>query len=470
MKKIINYYCEHNAPINDYVFETIFLLMGIPAKRTPHSHKDVDIYYGNDPDVNCQLSISEDKETLIVQDVLDGGELKVSQSVTAIRVEDDIINAIALLLSDKVNENVPHNNYDEHQRLHYKDSFQAKLHVQQIPIVNAYILSLQKVITDTFDIEALPLWPDNKQAAFVLSHDVDDPDKYSYIKSYTIAPPANMNRNIISYNYHIAGNALRRLMDSNRNAHWLFKEIMEVESKYGFKSTFYFASRSFFERSGHFEDVRYDIKKDKFIRLFPKLKEAGFEIGLHASYNAHEDLNNFIEEKQRLEELANISVTGLRHHFWHMGPHFFDTLHHHELAGFKYDSSLAFNDVPGYRFNIAFPFYPFDHRKGRKINVLQLPTFLMDGNLFEREGMTVDKALEEAIPYIDSIVKHKGLGVIDWHVRTSFPGTNEYGDWGSTYLKILQYLGSLSNVWVTSAEEVYKWLASREQKLIALAK
>jgi hypothetical protein len=371
-----------------------------------------------------------------------------------------------MFLTDKINSNRTDSVFDIHGRLEYENAMQSKYSDPSMPLLNAYILSFKNIIINALQVKHMPLWPDNKKACIVLTHDVDNPDKYSLLKDYRIIPRKNTDRGVVSYNYHILKTLISYLKDRNKEENWLFNKVIEAESKYNFKSTFYFASRPYSNKNGHLFDVPYHIKKRKFKKLFEELNAYNVDIGLHASYNAHKDPNLFIEEKKWLEKLTKTEVCGLRHHYWHLGKELFDTLHYHEIAGFKYDTSIAFNNHPGYRFEVAFPFYPFDVVKNKRIDVLQLPPFLMDGSLFYKEDMTVEKGMEIINPYISNLLKYNGIGVVDWHVRTSFPSTNSFNSWGKFYLEFLDYLKSKQEVWVTNAKEVYDWLDKRNKQLI----
>ena len=64
-------------------------------------------------------------------------------------------------------------------------------------------------------------------------------------------------------------------------------------------------------------------------------QDRGFEIGLHASYNAYRSADHFAEERSLLAKAAASQVNGLRHHFWHMGRDIEHTLSYHEQAGFQ---------------------------------------------------------------------------------------------------------------------------------------
>ena len=155
------------------------------------------------------------------------------------------------------------------------------------------------------------------------------------------------------------------------NSHWAFDEIMDIESKHGFTSTFFFAARNKLDQHANYKyDVPYNIEDVEFIRLLENMNNRKFEIGLHISYFAKKDVKYIIEEKIKLERIAGRSILGARHHFWQIGENEERTLEMHVNAGLKYDSSIAFNDTPGYRRNVALAFYPFNKETQTRVNNL----------------------------------------------------------------------------------------------------
>jgi hypothetical protein len=250
--------------------------------------------------------------------------------------------------------------------------------------------------------------------------------------------------------------------DENPDDFWLFEDIMEYERGLGVSSTFFFASIFRFDFGANKYDVPYILKQDRFKQIFKKIRKKGFDIGLHASYNAYKSPNKFIYEKKKLEEVSGAEVKGQRHHYWHMGIDEGRTLKYHELAGLGYDSSIAFNDIMGFKRNIALPYYPVNHEG--IVKVLQLPVFCMDGNLFYSDT-TIEAVLKKLQQFNDILKRNNGLGVIDWHVRTSYPKNREYRNWGETYVKYIENVTRDDTAWVTNLMEIHNWVMRRRLEL-----
>ena len=73
-----------------------------------------------------------------------------------------------------------------------------------------------------------------------------------------------------------------------KNPYYNIPEYMELEEKFGVKSTFFF--RTIYE-NGNFRDYQDDIKA---------LMTGGWEIGLHCDPSSINDINKIAEEKSKL--------------------------------------------------------------------------------------------------------------------------------------------------------------------------
>jgi len=458
----IKYKIEDRSDFTKYIFDFILNIIGLKGKENHGNNgNNVDIYYGSkQPSPNCGVVIRENKSDIVWKELTKG--CITSSDIEGI-IPFDIVNAIGFFLNDEGNKNIAKEAHDIHDRLIFNKSFQYNRNMANFPIINLYIMFLKSLFERrNSSLSSLPLWPCGKKCVIGLSHDVDRPDKYARLKT----PFFNKNVNFKYNLFNILGKAkaIMRLLNRKPNDFWLFEEIMDIEEKFGFKSTFFFASMNQFGEWGSLYDVRYDINSPKFMKVLKETATRGWEIGLHASYNAYLDSNRFSIEKERLTEILGSEVKGLRHHYWHMGRDIEKTLEMHERAGFEYDSSVAFNEQLGFRRNLAFPYYPWNETSARPIQVIQLPVFCMDGGLFY-PPIEVNDAAKKIKTYIRTIKQYGGIGIIDWHVKTSYPKNTEYWNRGKTYIKILEYLSTDSEIWVTNLSDITSWLKKREQIL-----
>jgi hypothetical protein len=179
-------------------------------------------------------------------------------------------------------------------------------------------------------------------------------------------------------------------------------------------------------------DAFYDIRSRRFRTMFRSLADEECEIGLHASYRAHESADRFRAEKNALEEASGATVAGNRHHYWHLDPDSpNDTLLNHERAGFRYDTSLAFEFYPGFRRGICHPFYPFHPAERRELDLVELPPTWMDDHFDRRLAYNhIEDPAACARELLRATTRTGGVAVVDYHVR----GMNSdfyprYGPW-----------------------------------------
>lgn len=460
MRKI-NYKIEKSTALIHYVFDFIFDVIGVIGESVNSDVERFDVFYGiHSAPETCNITIVRNDSDIIWEDLVNSN---VTPESVGSLIPFDLIHAIGVFLTDQVNNIAPVGAYDEHERLRYDQSFQVRQKVARIPLVNSYVNFLKSLFEKKLSIRPLALWPEGKMYAIGLSHDVDMPDKYAIFGAPYFSQNLNLKTNILNSLKRVKDVVVRKF-DRDPDNFWLFNEIIKSEDNFGFKSTFFFASINRFGDWGTGWDVLYDLRAPKFQEVFAEIRAYDFEIGLHASYGAYQAGKRFVIEKQNLSALSGSEVKGLRHHFWHMGRDVENTQEMHAQAGFEYDSSIAFNEHLGFRRNLALPYHPWSTVNSHAITTIQLPVFCMDGHLFYRPTKFEDTLIHFK-SYIDTIKQIGGLGVIDWHVRTSYPKSPKFINWGKTYLKILEYLSADREVWVTNLSEINSWLKKRRQLL-----
>ena len=446
---LINCFVENRSPETDYIFDFISDVLGI-AFNFVQTTTEADLCYGTG-EITDKLSIKQAPNDTIWHELLNN-----AVSTSHKHLDFDIIQALFNFISDKVNSTDKTRELDRHDRLKFTASFQYHEKIHQFPIVNVYILFLKEWFKTNLNIVSLPLYPKGKKACIILSHDVDNPGKYDDIKFYKLLPKKISPVAIIKHYRYFFGTLKNKILDQHKNENWNFENIVRKEKEKGFKSTYFFATVNWQSKSGHHFDVPY-ILSSKYKKVISFLLQQGQSVGLHASYNAWQKAENFRTEKAHLTKVSGSVINGLRHHYWHLGENTEQTLLWHEQSEFKYDSSLAFNDHIGFRYNTALPFFPYNSHLKRKVNVLQIPMFCMDGNFFRNKNVTIEEALSEIKKYIFEIKKNNGVGAVDWHVNTSYPGGPTFKKWGNAYLELLDYLEKDTEIWVTDCADFEDW-------------
>ncbi|MEE2757288.1 MAG: hypothetical protein VYA30_11530 [Myxococcota bacterium] len=364
----------------------------------------------------------------------------------------DVFSAVRYWLCDEGHTVCSENDLDQHHRLVYRASVQHQHGHGSIPIVNAYFTLFLEWLRCQLGVEY-----EKPRAAVILTHDVDQPISPGDLNHHLWRIVSSTMRGNFRASLSLiraTSNELRKRLRNGSEQYWNFEKITELEGKYGFTSTYFFASRPRWFKGASLYDVDYDIETTAFKRIFKYLQDRGAGIGLHASYNACEDQILFANEQKRLSRLTGITSIGCRHHYWHMKTPFWPTLDMHARIGLRYDMSVAFNESPGYRLGIGFPFYPWDPTTGQTIPVIQIPTVIMDGALLYDPSQTVDGALSILDRVLEDVKSHHATVAIDWHVRSSYPSNQRYKKWAIVYEELLKRLEMDPDIEVTTPEKL----------------
>lgn len=425
------------------------------------SNLKYDIYYGNDYNINCRIRIPQvagyNMEDIPIPITSTG-----NYSVESVGVNNifpfDFFSALRFWLADDGNESMPSSAFDQHERLLANHSVQEFLCVREIPVVNIYLSLLRKYLEEILAITIKGYLPEGKRCIIVLSHDVDSPIDPGNVRHLIWQAAMSVKdrkwQHAIYHGKPIISKLMKRMIRKNKDRHWLFREIMNTEEKYNFKSTFFFAPTCRTSLRGTDYDVSYDLRDPLFSDIIREIVERYFEIGLHIGYDAREGFEFIAEEKNNLEKVSGCRIISSRHHLWHMKKPFWPTLDDHARAGLLCDSSVAFNSAPGFRLGVALPFYPWNPLTKQKIPCLQIPPMAMDGGFFYHPGQTVEATLAHFMRLLNRLKQFSGTAAIDWHDYTSFPASEAYSLWGESYLAILDLLAKDREVCVLNCSEL----------------
>ena len=207
-------------------------------------------------------------------------------------------------------------------------------------------------------------------------------------------------------------------------------EYIELEEKFGIRSTFFF--RTLYE-NGNVEDYEDDIQT---------LQKGNWEVALHTDPKSVDSIEKIKQEKEKLESLTKKPIIGNRVHFLNYNS---DLPLKLKQLGFLYDSSLR-------------------HSKDRidekemgysKIDgLIEFPVTLMDAYLFTHMKIEEKKIVSEFQKALDigrNLSEENVISVI-WHDNVlKMKG-------GRVYKEILEFLTSQEDVKIFSGNELVKIL------------
>jgi peptidoglycan/xylan/chitin deacetylase (PgdA/CDA1 family) len=332
------------------------------------------------------------------------------------------------------------------------------------PPVHGYVRMLLHRLWPTQPPAGLvPAWPGGKRYAVALTHDVDRPERpglaWPLLRELLFAGAVTRRESYYALRAEIRSRGFMEAVVSgpSRRREWDFRKWCRMESAYDLRSAFYFAVVN--KREGHDCDVSYDPSRRRYRRLFARLLEQGFEVGLHAGYLTQWQKPPVHEQADRLSRLTGGPAGGVRHHYLQLcrdDP--MRSLVEHAAAGLPYDTSVGFNDSPGFRSGAALPFQPFHGATGAVTDFVELPMTLADMHL---PGTDAAAASRRALEHLEAVRSVGGLAVLNWHVGH---GATDPA-WREAYHAVCAFLAEDAEAWCATPARIASWWLQRLRSL-----
>ncbi len=312
-----------------------------------------------------------------------------------------------------------------------------------------------------------PVWPGGKPFVVCLTHDVDavsDLNLWQNIRFIKKILKTAPNRSI--------GESLRLILEhkllalrgllGQSDSLCKFENWLDMETKYGAHSTFFFAPDKVNQIHSSDCMYRYDQminfrnKSVSVAELMRTMDQEGWEIGLHPSWNAHADLDELVYQKEQVENILSHPIKSVRQHFLKYDPQ--KTHQIQSLAGFKYDSTMGYNDNLSFRRGTSYPFNCFDLNEGKLLPLLQIPLIVQDGAILAPgKGLRLDpqKAVEYILHMASEVREVGGVLSLSWH-----PHTRHRPAYFDVYSQVLALLAR-ENPWFATVSEIGEWWSSK---------
>lgn len=458
-----------------WTLKTILTIYGIPWNEVNSDAEPSDIAYVSDTGriINSKITILADLtlwdkiESEIPDDIVycerylqlsDGIDKYIHETPLSFRIEYDFIFIVFFVLSGLYEKISARNKYG--QIIPDKSYFECEKN-RLVPPLSKILYSFFETVSRVCkkDDERCSLWPEGKLFAACSTHDVDYP-----LVVRSLEPIRQISKRKIS------GIIPSINIITGKNHHWHFKEWIQLEKEMGIRSSFYFSAYNgsilgYLLKS---PNPFYNIQLPIFKNLFKSLIAEDIEIGLHASFDAYRDEKKFLEEKNILEDAIGKTISGNRHHYWHLNPDNPDeTFLIHEKIGLVYDCSLAYETHLGWRRGFIWPFFPFDRCHRRQINIIELPTSWMDNQIFGHSDLNNIRTDPDRIlklsELLNSAAFYNGILITDVHEYVF--DENLFPEWRSTFIKFWELVCSHENVWIATPAEISQYWLNRASNI-----
>lgn len=327
----------------------------------------------------------------------------------------DVIGSVFFMLSRY--EEIVLSDRDKHDRFPVEASISFKAGFLERPIVDEYI----EILWSAMKI----LWPmlerNVRQGQVIVTCDVDTPFNClsrNFTQTMRTAIGDAVKRRDIKKAVKKIKNYLDNIGKSYRaDPEYTFDWYMDACEKKGRKSAFYFIT----EHSSRKMDGCYKINEPKILELIGNIAKRGHELGVHGSYNTYRNEKQISRERRSMIEACRLagvspSIQGNRQHYLRWDTSI--TPDNLDKAGFEYDTTGAFAEMPGFRYGTSRTFPMWSWKKNDSLKLNQKPLVLMECSVISEYYMGLgysDSALDKMLSLKNTSMRYGGDFTILWH-------------------------------------------------------
>ena len=163
-------------------------------------------------------------------------------------------------------------------------------------------------------------------------------------------------------------------------------------------------------------DPDYNLTDTAVQKILEKVRNNGHAIGLHPGYDSWGKNDLFASQKQSLEKTVKETVISCRQHWLRFSWRHTWVIQH--TNGIKLDTTLMFNDCPGFRNSAAIVWTPWCTESNTRHQICTVPTILMDSHVYDYEKFTDESRFLEMEKWIAKIRSVNGHAYVLWHPHT----------------------------------------------------
>jgi hypothetical protein len=350
-------------------------------------------------------------------------------------VKGDVI-ASAYFLLTRYEEVVSRSVRDEHGRFPGRESLPVRAGFLHRPIVDEYAVLLRKWVRQV----GVELPAPKRRFSVLLTHDVDSlgpkPDLVLAARRVAGGLLGRRPWRKALADATVAAGLRRHPCDNLDEVAQLDGRLTERRRRERCRSVYFFMAGG---NSAYDGDC--DLRDARTRARLRKVSASGTGIGLHASYQAGGDPIRVGRERLALQKTAGVPIEKNRHHYldWRE-PEDGDMI---AAGGIRWDTTLGYADVAGFRLGVCRPVPLFDPIRQRLTGIEEHPLIVMDCTLHLAKYMNLDEgaAFDCVCRLADVTLRHQGEFVCLWH--NTWLATTDTSYHKRLYPRVLDYLAGL---------------------------
>ncbi|MCK9309835.1 MAG: hypothetical protein M0P99_06155 [Candidatus Cloacimonetes bacterium] len=330
----------------------------------------------------------------------------------------------------------------------YPDEASAFYNFKDIPIVDNLLWLMDSMIKEhcrakkSFIAQKM-FWPDAQQAAVLLSHSIDDLQKWDL--SSLVLSLADDLAMFFSFKWKQLGHNLAgklKFIFTNYELYWNFEEFRKLERESGCRSTYYLATEPC-------EEIDYSLEDPDLQEEIQQILREGNDIGLMTTGDKL-NRDDYLTRKQILLHQLGKEQIGIRQCGFRSNE---TTRDLQNKISPSYSQSSSFQNVPGFKNGISLPWYPWI--SGNKAEFVELPTEYRDNHLklTKHKLVQLEDAKHQIKKFYHQATRSHGIFSVDFSIAS-------YSDihyCNKLYAYILALVKSGNNYLATAAELAAWW-------------
>ena len=315
---------------------------------------------------------------------------------------------------------------DEFNRFSVYDSFAYRHGILNRPIVNEYVEYIYNIL------EKLGYKNKRKLHEFntVFTHDVDEISNESLWRVVKIVIKTLMFKIPFKHSLKKILDGISVILGRKKDSFDTFDFLMDQSEKVNKKSYFFIMANN------SKNDSDYDIDHYKIKKIIQNIIKRSHVVGFHPGFNSYNNKSLWNNELNSLKKVVKQSVEIGRQHYLRFSVP--ETWQLWEDANMKWDTTMGYPELPGFRCGICSPFSVFNVVSRKKLKLKEYPLTVMEVSLISYQNLTINEMKKSIYALIDTVKKYNGTFVLLWH-NSRFEGSerNHYFD---LYENITSYL------------------------------
>ncbi|MGC4035344.1 MAG: polysaccharide deacetylase family protein [Chitinophagaceae bacterium] len=335
----------------------------------------------------------------------------------------DIFAASFYLLS-RYEEYLPHVK-DMYGRYAHENSLAFKENFLHLPLINYWLLDFRRALQSKFPGYNFP--EPAKQISFWPTYDIDQ--AFSMRHKPLFKKAGGLLKSFFQSGIGQTKERWNVLTGKSEDPFDAYEWMDNLHREHDLRPVYFFIVAA---RNGQYD--KNILPSNRVMQDLILQHAEHYSIGVHPSWQSGDDVTLIKSEMRQLSEIAQAPIVNSRQHYIRFTlPHTFRLL---VDAGIKYDFSMGYGSINGFRASVASPFYWFDLERNETTTLRLNPFCYMDANSFFEQKYSAQQAFEEMKEYYSIVKSVNGTMISIWH--NNFLGTDPfYAGWKEVYEKFV---------------------------------